>query len=92
MLQRVQTGRTAQPVVLYGLRGVGKTVLLSRFSREADDRDWIFAQVEAGAGRSLRQALSPGGGADTGLLETDLAKLVRDLSAAAGKKAPGWPS
>jgi Cdc6-like AAA superfamily ATPase len=34
-LQRVQIGRTDQPVVLYGLRGVGKTVLLSEFRRQA---------------------------------------------------------
>lgn len=136
-LDRVQRGRTAQPVVLYGLRGVGKTVLLSRFTKEAECRDWIVAQVEAGAGKSLRAALgealhapladlarpsagkrltkalktalsfkasydstgawnfgldlaeTAGGGADTGTLETDLAKLVRDLSGAAEEEGIG---
>ncbi|MGH9069693.1 MAG: ATP-binding protein [Acidimicrobiales bacterium] len=136
-LDRVQAGRSAQPMVLYGLRGVGKTVLLTVFSREADDREWIVAQVEAAAGKTLRatisdalhptlsdlarpsagrrflQALktavsfrasvdatgswtfgldladSPGGGADTGSMETDLAKLVRDLSGAAGEQGVG---
>jgi Cdc6-like AAA superfamily ATPase len=39
-LDRVEAGRTAQPVVLYGLRGVGKTVLLTRFFKSAQDRDW----------------------------------------------------
>jgi hypothetical protein len=136
-LDRVQAGRSAQPVVLYGLRGVGKTVLLSVFNREAVDRDWIVAQVEAGAGKPLRTSLgealhgpladlarpsagkrlvqglktalsfrasydvagawsfgvdltdSAGGGADTGLLETDLPKLVRDLSGAAHEEGVG---
>ncbi len=56
-LDRVEIGRSAQPVVLYGLRGVGKTVLLSSFRKAAADREWIVAQVEAGADRSLRAAL-----------------------------------
>ena len=136
-LDRVEAGRTAQPVVLYGLRGVGKTVLLTRFFNTAQDRNWIVAQVEAGAGKSLREALgealhgpladlarpsagkrllkglktalsfkasydaggtwnfgldlteTAGGGADTGMLETDLNKLVRDLSAAADEEGVG---
>lgn len=136
-LDRVDRGRTAQPVVLYGLRGVGKTVLLSGFTATAQARDWIVAQVEAGTGKSLREALgealhgpladlsrpsagqrlmkalktalsfkasydvngtwnfgvdlsgTPGGGADTGVLETDLGKLVNDLSAAAAEEGVG---
>jgi hypothetical protein len=136
-LDRVQLERTAQPLVLYGLRGVGKTVLLTGFAKSASDRQWIVAQVEAGAGKSLREALgealhgpladlvrpsagrrlltglktalsfkasydatgswnfgldlaeTPGGGADTGVLETDLVKLVRDLSAAAAEEKVG---
>lgn len=136
-LDRIQRGRTAQPLVLYGLRGVGKTVLLTGFSKAARDREWIVAQVEAGTGKSLREALgealhgpladlarpsaskrllkalktalsfrasydvsgswnfgldlaeTPGGGADTGFLETDLAKLVSDLSFAAEDEGVG---
>jgi hypothetical protein len=136
-LDRIEGARGAQPVVLYGLRGVGKTVLLTRFFKTAQDRDWIVAQVEAGAGKSLREALgealhapladlarpsagkrllkglktalsfkasydaagtwnfgldlteTAGGGADTGMLETDLNKLVRDLSAAAEEEGVG---
>jgi hypothetical protein len=138
-LERVRTGRTAQPLVLYGLRGVGKTVLLTGFAKTARRRDWIVAQVEAGAGkvtprgaggsaalhgpladlarpsagRRLLKALktplsfkasydsagswnfgldladTPGGGADTGALETDLAKLVQDVSSAAEEEGVG---
>lgn len=136
-LQRAKIGRTDQPIVLYGLRGVGKTVLLSEFRRNAVQRDWIVAQVEAGTGKSLRELLgealyspladlarpgagrrllkslktavsfkasydaagvwtfgvdlaeTPGGGADTGILDTDLKKLVNDLAAAAEEERLG---
>jgi hypothetical protein len=136
-LDRVELGRSNQPFVLYGLRGVGKTVLLSDFRRSANERDWIVAQVEAGGDKNLRAALGealhapladlarpsagrrlakalktalsfkasydltgtwnfgldlsgiPGGGADTGVFETDLRKLVLDLSAAAEEEGVG---
>ncbi|RWZ52475.1 ATP-binding protein [Labedella phragmitis] len=136
-LQRVRIGRTDQPFVLYGLRGVGKTVLLSEFRRNAARKDWIVAQVEAGTGKSLRELIgealyasladlarpsagrrllkglrtalsfkasydatgtwgfgmdlsgTPGGGADTGILETDLKKLIKDLAEAAAEEEVG---
>lgn len=136
-LERVEKGRTAQPMAMYGLRGVGKTVLLGEFARRARERSWIVAQVEAGAGKSLREALGEslhgpltdlarpsagrrllrglktalsfkasydtsgtwnfgvdladvgGGGADTGILETDLLKLLHDVSAAAAEENTG---
>ncbi len=50
-LERVTAGRTAQPIVLYGLRGVGKTVLLAEFARRAKDRGWVVARLEARADR-----------------------------------------
>lgn len=136
-LKRVTSGRDAQSVVLYGLRGVGKTVLLTRFAQLARDHHWIVAQVEAKSGTSLREMVgealhddlvdlarpglgarvlkalktalsfkasydtagtwnfgvnlndSPGGGADTGTFESDLGKLLRDLSGAAEEKGVG---
>lgn len=123
--------------MLYGLRGVGKTVLLSEFRRGATKRDWIVAQIEAGSGNSLRElvgkalyapladlarpaagkrllkalktALSfkasydsastwsfgldlsaaAGGGADTGILDTDLKKVIQDLADAADEEGIG---
>lgn len=136
-LRRAEIGRTDQPFVLYGLRGVGKTVLLSQFRRDAEERGWIVAQIEAGTGKALRELLgealyapladiarpgvgarlakalrtalsfkasydtngtwtfgvdlagSGGGGADTGILDTDLKKLLRDLADAAEENNVG---
>ena len=136
-LERIQQGASAQPLALYGLRGVGKTVLLNRMRQEAEYRDWITAKVEAATGKPLRESLgealhaplsdlaqpsagkrlvralktalsfrasydatgtwnlgidlqeATGGGADSGVLETDLTKLVRDLSGAAGERHVG---
>jgi hypothetical protein len=136
-LRRLEIGRSAQSFVLYGLRGVGKTVLLSEFARAAASRDWITAKVEAGTGKALREAVgealhapiadlvrpnagvrllralktalsfkasydttgtwnfgldlsgASGGGADTGSLEVDLGKLLRDVAAAPAKDNRG---
>jgi hypothetical protein len=136
-LQRVAIDRTDQPVVLYGLRGVGKTVLLSEFRRSAKKRDWIVAQIEAGTGKALRELLGEalyaplsdlarpnagrrllkslktavsfkasyditgtwsfgvdlgeagGGGANTGILDTDLKKLINDLADGAEEEGVG---
>lgn len=136
-LDRIETGRTVQPQALYGLRGVGKTVLLTSFFNTARERNWIVAQVEAGTGKSMRETLgealhapladlarpsagkrllkglktalsfkasydtsgtwsfgldlteTAGGGADTGMLETDLHKLALDLSEAAEEENVG---
>lgn len=136
-MQRMERDRTDQPFVLYGLRGVGKTVLLSEFRRNASKRGWIVAQIEAGGGKSLRELLgealynplrdlarpsagtrllkalstmlsfkasydstgtwsfgldlkgATGGGADTGILDTDLRTLIRDLAEAAAEENVG---
>ncbi|MDF0532272.1 ATP-binding protein [Tsukamurella sp. 8F] len=137
-LRRTAAGRPDPPVVLYGLRGVGKTVLLTELRRMAAADDWIVAQIEAETGRSLRELLgealyeplsdlarpgigrrilkalktaasfkasydpagntwsfgvnldaTSGGGADTGRLDTDLRKLVRDLSEAGAEIGVG---
>jgi len=57
-LSRVEDGRSAKPVVLYGLRGVGKTVLLNSYTRAARERGWIVAKLEAATDKSLRTALA----------------------------------
>ena len=46
LLQRAERGFVSQSLVLTGLRGVGKTVLLNDYARRARDRGWIVAQIE----------------------------------------------
>lgn len=130
-MARVAQGRHARSMILYGLRGVGKTVLLSEFARIARSKGWITAKIEADPRVPLRGALSdalhddlvdlatpgvgkrvlkalktamsfkaavsadgtwsfgldlsdaPGGGADTGDVDVDVRKLLRDLAGAA---------
>jgi len=45
-LRRLRNGPGASCLLVIGLRGVGKTVLLNRFARLALDQDWIVADHE----------------------------------------------
>lgn len=55
---RVEHGSTDRGVILTGLRGVGKTVLLNEFRANAEARGWIVAKVEAGTDRPFRVLLA----------------------------------
>jgi len=57
-LDRIENARSARPVVLHGLRGVGKTVLLGEFHQQAEDHKWVSVMIEANTGRTLREALA----------------------------------
>ncbi len=46
LIGRAERGFVSQSLVVTGLRGVGKTVLLNEFARKARDRGWIVAQIE----------------------------------------------
>ena len=46
-LRRAEAGFAERSGVLYGLRGVGKTVLLNEFGRVADERRWLTIKLEA---------------------------------------------
>ena len=46
LLDRLRAGRTEQSMIITGLRGVGKTVLLTEFGRIAADRDWVAIEME----------------------------------------------
>ena len=47
LLQRLIRGRTEQSMIVTGLRGVGKTVLLNRFSEIAQEASWEVIEIEA---------------------------------------------
>lgn len=46
LLSRLAAGRTEQSLIVVGLRGVGKTVLLSEFRRTAVSLGWEVAEIE----------------------------------------------
>jgi len=62
LVHRATIGRTGQGLVLSGLRGVGKTVLLNELAARAQRADWIVSKIEAhsdGAGQdNLQTALA----------------------------------
>lgn len=69
VLERVARGRPERSLVLTGLRGVGKTVLLGELRSMAMRRGWGTGKVEARPGTPLRRPLSAA-----------LHRAVRDLA------------
>jgi hypothetical protein len=58
VLERVARGRPERSLVLTGLRGVGKTVLLNTLRSQAIARLWGAGKIEARPDQSLRRPLS----------------------------------
>lgn len=58
-LDRIRAGRSARSLILYGLRGVGKTVLLNRVRLDAEARGIVSVRIEAPEERSLPALLIP---------------------------------
>lgn len=67
LLARLEKGRTEQSMIVTGLRGVGKTVLLREFEKKAVIRSWAIVELEVSKhddqyfrrqiGQIVRQAL-----------------------------------
>jgi len=57
-LERVARGRPERSLILTGLRGVGKTVLLNTLRSQAINRLWGTGKIEARPDQSLRRPLS----------------------------------
>ena len=57
--ERLMIGRPAKSVVLLGLRGVGKTVLLNRIVLDAEELNGLNIQMEAPENQSLPAMLAP---------------------------------
>jgi len=59
MSQMLEQGEGDRPIIISGLRGVGKTVLINEFVRGAHATGrWVAIKVEAVAGGSLRKSLA----------------------------------
>lgn len=58
-LERTRRGRHAKSLMILGLRGVGKTVLLNQIRRDAEARGYLVDQQEAQDGQTLKQMLIP---------------------------------
>lgn len=58
-LERIRMGRSAKSVLLIGLRGVGKTVLLDRLREDAESAGIHTLRIEAPESRSLPGMLLP---------------------------------
>jgi len=58
-LARLAGGKAGRGMVLYGLRGVGKTVLINQMRLRAESTGHVCVSVEAPEGRSLPSILLP---------------------------------
>jgi hypothetical protein len=58
VLERISRGRPERSLVLTGLRGVGKTVLLNALRSQAINRLWGTGKIEARPDQSLRRPLA----------------------------------
>lgn len=71
IIERTRRGLHNRGVILHGLRGVGKTVILNEMAARAEDADWLVVQFEAGA--------------DKAAVKRVRARLARELTVAARK-------
>jgi hypothetical protein len=78
-LDRIRAGRHDKSLILVGLRGVGKTVLLNRIQLDAEARGIHGVRLEAPEDRSLPGILAPS-------MRAALLKLDRTRAATAGGK------
>lgn len=87
-LERTRLGRHSKSVLLVGLRGVGKTVLLDRFARDAEHSGLQTMRIEAPEGRSLPGILVPE--LRLALLRLSRVEKARDLARRALRGLAGF--
>ncbi|MDP6631695.1 MAG: ATP-binding protein [Kiritimatiellia bacterium] len=87
-IERTRIGRPAQSVLMLGLRGVGKTVLLERMRQDAEGTGVQTVRAEAPEDRSLPSLLAP----ELRLVLLKLSKheQARDLSQRALRALAGF--
>ncbi len=57
--ERIRRGKPAKSILMVGLRGVGKTVLLDQICDDAESRGFYTLRIEAPEGRSLPALIAP---------------------------------
>ncbi|MES2449646.1 MAG: ATP-binding protein [Pseudomonadota bacterium] len=72
---RAVKGRSARSIILLGLRGTGKTVLLNEIGRNAEQEGLLVSRVESPEGESLARLIYP-----------EMRKVLRSLSGAEAAK------
>ena len=77
-LDRFRNGLSARSLLLVGLRGVGKTVLLTRIAQETEARGFVVVTIESPEKRSLPALLIPS--LRMALLKLDRIAAVGDLA------------
>ncbi len=87
-LDRIRSGLAAKSMLLVGLRGVGKTVLLNRIRNDADARGFATIFVEAPEKRSLPAMLA--GPLRAALLRLDRLAASGDLAKRALRALGGF--
>ncbi len=58
-IERIRRGNSAKSILMVGLRGVGKTVLLDRMREDAEESGVYAIRIEAPENRSLPALLAP---------------------------------
>lgn len=82
-LHRIRNGRSAKSILMVGLRGVGKTVLLNRLKNDAEITGIVCAQFESPENRNLPAMIVPS--LRTALLKLDRVAGVGDKVSKAAK-------
>lgn len=87
-MQRIRAGRPAKSVLMVGLRGVGKTVLLDKMRQQAEGHGIQTLRLEAPEDRSLPSILAPQ--LRTALLRLSRNERAKDLAERALRGLKGF--
>lgn len=87
-LDRCKNGLSFRGLLLVGLRGVGKTVLLTKITQEAESKDFTVVSLETPEGRSLPALLIPA--LRSALIRLDRMKAGGDLAKKALRTLGGF--
>ena len=87
-LDRCKNGLSFRGLLLVGLRGVGKTVLLSKITQEAESKNFTVVSLETPEGRSLPALLIPA--LRSALLRIDRMRAGGDLAKKALRTLGGF--